>query len=80
MFSPRFAPFLFGFFLSCMMSFIISGVATMRTVGFVPALPGYWANAWLSSWVVAFPSVLVVGPFARRIVARLTTPAIGDKP
>ncbi len=72
MFPPRLAPILFGFFLSCMMSCIISGVATLRTVGFVSTMPGFWLNAWLSSWVVAFPAVLVVGPFARRIVARLT--------
>ena len=72
MISARFAPFLFGFFLSMIMSFIISGASTISTVGLVADLPIFWLRAWLSSWVIAFPAVLVVAPFARRIVARLT--------
>ncbi len=72
MIPARYAPILYGFFLSCMMSLIISGVATVRTTGLIAAFPQFWLNAWLSSWVVAFPIVLFVGPFARRIVGRLT--------
>ena len=55
---PRqWAPPLFGFILSGLMSLLVSGIATVRAVGFVPALPGAWAGAWLSSWPVAFPVV-----------------------
>lgn len=71
MIPARFAPIVFGLFLSCMMSFIISGVSTLRTTGFVAGLPGYWFNAWITSWIVAFPVVLFVGPLARRLVARV---------
>ncbi|MCO4826158.1 MAG: DUF2798 domain-containing protein [Amylibacter sp.] len=34
-------------------------------------LPATWFRAWYSSWIVAFPAVLIVAPIARRIVGRL---------
>lgn len=72
----RFAPALFGFVLSGMMSFIVSGIATFRTAGLVDGFLGLWINAWLPSWLIAFPVVLVVAPFARRVVGLLVrTPA-----
>lgn len=74
MIPARFAPIAFGFFLSMIMSAIISGVSTVSALGFSPELPAAWVKAWLSSWVIAFPTVLVVAPIARRIVGRLTKP------
>lgn len=68
----RYAPVLFAFLLSGMMSFIVSGVAIMRAVGISPDLPMAWLTGWLPSWCVAFPCVMVLGPIARRMVARLT--------
>ena len=72
MIPARFAPIAFGFFLSLIMSGIISGVSTVSAVGLAGELPAIWVRAWMSSWLVAFPSVLVVAPIARRIVGRLT--------
>lgn len=74
MIPSRFAPLLFGFFLSMIMSAIISGVSTVSALGLPPELPKIWFHAWYSSWVIAFPSVLMVAPIARRIVAMLTSP------
>ena len=71
----RYAPIVFGFVLSMIMSAVISGVATLSAVGLSSALPMIWALAWIKSWIVAFPSVLVVAPAARRIVGRLVAPA-----
>ena len=68
---PRFAPILFGFLLSGLMSLVVSGIATLRAIGFVDGFPGLWMSSWASSWLVAFPTVLVVAPFVRRVVARL---------
>jgi hypothetical protein len=67
----KFAPVLFGFILSGLMSFVVSGVATMRAAGPVPGFMGLWIGAWLTSWLIAFPIVLVVAPLARRAVDRL---------
>jgi len=75
MFPARFAPYLFGFILSGMMSCIVSGIATLRAVGFVATFPTQWLGAWLASFAVSFPVVLIAAPFTRRLVARLVRPA-----
>ena len=64
----RFAPVLFGFILSALMSFMVSGIATFRNFGLVDGFLGLWVGAWLPSWLIAFPVVLVVAPVARRLV------------
>jgi hypothetical protein len=71
MISPRFAPVVFGFVLSALMSFIVSGIATLRTAGWTDDFISLWLGAWLPSWLVAFPVVLVVAPLARRAVSKL---------
>lgn len=68
---PRFAPFLFGFVLSALMSFIVSGIATFRNAGLVDEFLALWVNAWLPSWIIAFPTVLIMAPMARRLVGML---------
>ena len=75
MIPARFAPILFGFILSGLMSCIVSGIATARALGLDGQFPAHWGVAWLTSWAVAFPSVLVMAPLARRLVAALTAPA-----
>lgn len=72
MIPARFAPVLFGFVLSGMMSFIVSGIATFRATGLGDGFMGLWMSSWASSWLVAFPTVLVVAPLTRRLVARMT--------
>lgn len=67
----RYAPILFGFILSAMMSFLVSGIATFRNAGLIEGFLSAWINAWLPSWLIAFPVVLVVAPIARRLVGVL---------
>ncbi len=74
MIPARFAPVLFGFILSGLMSLIVSGIATVRSLGFVANVPSVWTSSWMASWLVAFPIVLVLAPLTRRLVARLTAP------
>lgn len=71
MIPARFSPILFGFILSGLMSFLVSGISTLRAVGAVPDFFGLWFAAWVPSWMVAFPAVLVVAPITRRLVAKL---------
>jgi anti-sigma factor RsiW len=66
----------FGFFLSLIMSGLISGVSTVSALGVAALFSGIWIKAWASSWIVAFPSVLVVAPIARGIVGRLVKPPV----
>jgi hypothetical protein len=67
----RLEPIAFGFLLSAMMSFLVSGIATVIAVGIGPDLPLNWLAAWLPSWAIAFPTVLVVAPFVRRILRQI---------
>jgi hypothetical protein len=68
MIAARFAPVAFGFVLSCLMSLLVSGIATFRNAGLIDGFVGLWMGAWLPSWVIAFPVVLAVAPVTRRIV------------
>ncbi|MBP6115559.1 MAG: DUF2798 domain-containing protein [Neisseriaceae bacterium] len=64
---PRFLGIVMPFILSCIMSAVVSLVSILKHVGFVDGLWSLWLGAWLSSWVVAFPTVLIMLPFARRL-------------
>ena len=70
----RLEPYAFGLLLSGMMSFLVSGLSTALAVGVNANFPLFWLSAWLPSWAIAFPSVLVVAPFVRRILARIVIP------
>jgi hypothetical protein len=71
MFPKKFAPALFGFILSGLMSFLVSGIATYRAAGIAPGFFGMWTTGWVTAWLVAFPVVLMVAPLTRRAVGAL---------
>ncbi|MGI9500835.1 MAG: DUF2798 domain-containing protein, partial [Geminicoccaceae bacterium] len=62
---PRYAPILFGFLLSGMMSFVVSGIATLRAIGAIEGFIGFWFSAWIPSWTAAFPTALIVAPIVQ---------------
>ncbi len=55
------------FFLSFIMTCVISLVSTLRGVGLVPGLLSLWLGSWALSWVIAFPTLLVVLPLVRKV-------------
>jgi len=69
---PRYAPILFGFLLSGMMSFVVSGIATLRAIGAIEGFVGVWISAWIPSWTAAFPTALTAAPVVRRLVGKVT--------
>jgi hypothetical protein len=71
MIPQRFAPMLFSLILSCLMSLLVSGIATFRAVGFAENVLGLWGSAWLTAWLFAFPAVMLVAPLAQRLVRSL---------
>lgn len=75
MLPPRFAPMLFGLILSGLMSLLITGIATWRSLGFAATSLGAWGSAWLTAWPIAFPCVLLLAPITRRLVGRLVRAA-----
>lgn len=74
MIPAKYAPILFGLILSGLMSFLVSGISTLRAVGLAPHFLHLWLGAWLTAWAFAFPIVLVVAPVTRKLVARLVAP------
>lgn len=70
MIPPRLEPIFFLLVLSGLMSFVISCVSTIRTVGLNDDFAMVWLGAWLPSWTIAFPVALIVAPVARRLVHR----------
>ena len=70
-FPARAAPFVQGFFLSLIMTCIVSGISTLWALGATREFLSRWPVAWGISWLIAFPTVLVVMPLVRRITQRL---------
>ena len=60
--------------LSIIMTFIVSLIATAKAVGISDFSAREWMSAWGLSWMVAFPTLLLVLPLVRRIVGLLVAP------
>lgn len=71
MIPQKYAHVAFALVLSGLMSFLVSGISTLRALGLSDGFIWLWMTAWLPSWGFAFPAVLVVAPIARRIVNRM---------
>lgn len=67
----RYATLAFSFLVSGMMSFFVSGIATLIAIGPSQQYFGEWMLAWFPSWLFAFPTILVVVPTVHRILKRL---------
>lgn len=68
----RYSNLLFGGLLSFIMVSIISGVVLLSTQGLSPDFLSDWLKGFATTWPIAFPTVLVVAPLVRRVVAKCT--------
>ena len=68
----RYGPLVFAVLLTCLMTLVISGVATAINVGFPPDFIGRWVRAWLPNWAIACPVLLFMRPVVQRLTERLT--------
>jgi Protein of unknown function (DUF2798) len=64
----RYAALIMPLTLSVLMTFIVSAISTLKSLGPTPAFLATWPAAWAASWLVAFPTLLAVLPLVRRIV------------
>lgn len=69
MIHPKYQRIAFAFFMSLLMSCIMSFVINVFNVGFTPNIVHVWLRAWSFAFVVAFPTILVVAPIVQRLVA-----------
>ncbi|MCH1930726.1 DUF2798 domain-containing protein [Shewanella sp. A25] len=65
----KYANIVMPFFLSILMSCIVSGISTLNGVGTSPQFIDLWLSAWFISWIVAFPTLLLVLPLVRKLTA-----------
>lgn len=70
----RSAGFVMPLVLSILMTFVVSGIATLRSLGPTNAFLTTWPAAWGLSWLVAFPTLIMLLPLVRRIVGWLVEP------
>lgn len=68
----RYAPLLFSALLSSIMVAIVSAFVLITNQGWSAAFPSAWLRSCLTTWPVAFPTVAIVAPFVRKVVARVT--------
>lgn len=61
----------FPMVLSLLMSGIVATIATLKAVGLEAGIVSRILQAWAMSYMVAFPSALLVMPFVRKIVAAI---------
>ncbi|WP_342616816.1 DUF2798 domain-containing protein [Rhodoferax sp. GW822-FHT02A01] len=62
----HYATVVMPFFLSIIMTGVISLVSTLRSVGLAAGILSLWLGSWALSWVIAFPTLLVVLPLVRK--------------
>jgi hypothetical protein len=77
---PSAALWLTPLMLSVVMTFVVSLVSTLVTSGWTSAAPRLWLRAWGLSWVVAFPTLLLVLPLVRRATGSTHQAALVTNP
>ena len=70
----RYGAILMPMVLSILMTFVVSLIATVRAIGLAEDFLVRWLPTWGLSWLVAFPTLLLVLPLVRRIVNALVEP------
>jgi hypothetical protein len=73
MISTKYLPLVQSFLLSGFMSFIMSGIITFINLGLVEGFVGIWLHAWVFAFAIAFPTILLVFPFARKIAMKIAS-------
>jgi hypothetical protein len=59
--------------LSGIMSFIMSGAITFINLGLVDNFTAIWLRAWIIAYAIAFPTILIVFPFARKLAIKIAS-------
>ena len=57
--------------LALLMTFVVSGISTVRAIGMPADFIGKWMGSWLVSYLIAYPTLLVVQPIVRKIMGTI---------
>lgn len=75
MIPQRYAGYVFAFFMSLLMSGLMSLFISLINVGAVDGIFLIWLRAWALAFVVAFPTVVAVTPLVHRLTASVVAEA-----
>ena len=67
-FKAKYTHIMFGFLMSSLMTFIMSGVLTIYHASFVSKFFSLWMHSWFLAFLFAFPTVLIVAPIVRKLL------------
>lgn len=59
--------------LSGFMSLVMSGAITFINIGAISGFIGIWLHAWIVAYAIAFPTILLVFPFARKLAMKIAS-------
>lgn len=68
----KYSGVLFAFLMSFLMALLMSSVLTAVFAGIDHQFITHWMNGFIRAWPIAFPTVLVIAPIVRKMVAALT--------
>ncbi len=74
MIPARYAHAMYGLIMSGLMSCMVTGIATVKALGFGPDTLSDWIASWMFCWPIAFTVILLLGPAVKRLVERLVRP------
>jgi hypothetical protein len=57
--------------LSTLMTMLVSFISTVKIMGITPHFFSIWLSSWGVSWVIAFPTLLVLLPIVKKITTLL---------
>ncbi len=69
----KYANIVMPFILSVIMTFIVSFVSTVRSIGLSDHLLSMWMGSWGLSWLIAFPTLLVILPLVKKLTQLLVS-------
>lgn len=62
---------LFAFVMAAFMAGFMSFIVTLINIGFVDGIIWFWLEAYWKAFLVAFPTIFVVVPQVKKVVALL---------
>jgi hypothetical protein len=71
----RAAAWVMPLILSVLMTCIVSLVSTLRGQGLAPGFFGIWMSSWGLSWLIGFPTLLLLLPVVRKATGALVNSA-----
>ena len=73
MISSKYLPQVQSFILAVAMTFIMSGAITFINLGWVETFLDIWLHAWAVAFAIAFPTLLLIVPQARRLAMKIAS-------